>query len=86
MAPRLRAEHDLPSAEIDAVEERLHDDNRRLTGRDDDRALIFALRDEQGHVVGVAAGYSWAGIAELTLMWVDETYRGLGHGSKLLEA
>ncbi|RWH75486.1 GNAT family N-acetyltransferase [Mesorhizobium sp.] len=86
MIPRLQAEHDLPSAELDAVEERLHDDNRRLTGRDDDRALIFALRDGQGSVVGIAAGYSWAGIAELTLMWVDETYRGLGHGRKLLDA
>jgi ribosomal protein S18 acetylase RimI-like enzyme len=86
MAPRLRAEHDLPSAELDAVEERLHDDNRRLTRRADDRALVFALRDEQGRAVGIAAGYSWAGIAELTLMWVDEAYRGLGHGRKLLDA
>ncbi|TIP61928.1 MAG: GNAT family N-acetyltransferase, partial [Mesorhizobium sp.] len=86
MAPRLRAEHDLPSAELDAIEEHLHDDNRRLTGRDDDRALIFALRDEQGRAVGIAAGYSWAGIAELTQMWVDEAYRGLGHARKLLDA
>jgi ribosomal protein S18 acetylase RimI-like enzyme len=86
MVPRLRAEHDLPSAELDAIEEHLHDDNRRLTGRDDDRALIFALRDEQGRAVGIAAGYSWAGIAELTLMWVDEAHRGLGHGRKLLDA
>ncbi|TGS17202.1 N-acetyltransferase [Mesorhizobium sp. M2E.F.Ca.ET.209.01.1.1] len=86
MVPRLRAEHDLPSAELDAIEEHLHDDNRRLTGRDDDRTLIFALRDEQGRAVGIAAGYSWAGIAELTLMWVDEAHRGLGHGRKLLDA
>ncbi len=86
MAPRLQAEHDLPSVVLDTIEERLDNDNRRLTGRDDDRALIFALRDEQGHAVGAAAGYSWAGIAELTLVWVDETYRGLGHGRKLLDA
>ncbi|RTL91414.1 MAG: N-acetyltransferase [Hyphomicrobiales bacterium] len=86
MAPRLRAEHDLPSAELDAIEERLHDDNRRLTGHNDDRALIFALRDEQGLAVGIAAGYSWAGIAELKLLWVDEAYRGLGHGRNLLDA
>jgi ribosomal protein S18 acetylase RimI-like enzyme len=86
MTPRLRAEHDLPAAELQALEGRLDNDNRRLTGRDDDRALIFALRDDKGRAVGVASGYSWAGIAELRLMWVDEAYRGLGHGRKLLDA
>ncbi|WP_246685786.1 GNAT family N-acetyltransferase [Mesorhizobium sp. B2-4-6] len=84
--PRLQAEHDLAAAGLDAIEQRLDNDNRRLTGRGDDRALVLALRDEQGRVVGAAAGYSWAGIAELTLMWVDEAYRGLGHGRKLLDA
>ncbi|TPI49872.1 GNAT family N-acetyltransferase [Mesorhizobium sp. B2-9-1] len=83
---RLQAEHGLAAAELGAIEERLDNDNRRLTGRGDDRAIVFALRDEQGRAVGAAAGYSWAGIAELTLMWVDEAYRGLGHGRKLLDA
>jgi len=86
MVPRLQAEHDLAAAGLEAIEERLDNDNRRLTGRGDDRALVFALRDEQGRAVGAAAGYSWAGIAELTLMWVDDAYRGLGHGRKLLDA
>ncbi|CDX24617.1 GCN5-related N-acetyltransferase [Mesorhizobium plurifarium] len=86
MAPRLQPEHDLAPAELSTFEERLNGDNRRVTGRDDDHALVFALRDEKGRAVGVAAGYSWAGIAELRLMWVDEAYRGLGHGRKLLDA
>ncbi|WP_246679167.1 GNAT family N-acetyltransferase [Mesorhizobium sp. B2-6-2] len=84
--PRLQAEHGLAAAELGVIEERLDKDNRRLTGRGDDRAIVFALRDEQGRAIGVAAGYSWASIAELTLMWVDEAYRGLGHGRKLLDA
>lgn len=58
MAHRLQAEHDLPSAEINAIEQRLNSDNRLLTGRDDDRGLVFTLRDKTGHAVGVAAGYS----------------------------
>ena len=86
MAPRLQAEHDLAPAELDAIEDRLNGDNRRLTGRNDDHALVFALRDDKGRAVGVASGYSWADIAELKLMWVDNAYRGLGHGRKLLEA
>ncbi|RUT99864.1 N-acetyltransferase [Mesorhizobium sp. USDA-HM6] len=86
MTPRLKAEHDLASAELNAIEERLNSDNRLLTGRDDDRGLVFALRDETGRAVGVAAGYSWAGIAELKLMWVEESYRGRGHAKALLNA
>ncbi|RWA75550.1 GNAT family N-acetyltransferase [Mesorhizobium sp.] len=86
MAPRLQAEHDLAPAELDAIEEHLNSDNRLLTGRDDDRGLVFALRDESSHAVGVAAGYSWAGIAELKLMWVEESHRRRGHAKALLDA
>ena len=86
MAPRLQAEHDLPRADLDAIEERLNGDNRLRTSRGDDRGLIFTLRDDTGYAVGVAAGYSWAGIAELKLMWVEEACRGVGHGRKLLDA
>ncbi|WP_245435961.1 GNAT family N-acetyltransferase [Mesorhizobium tamadayense] len=86
MAPRLQAEHDLPSAELNAIEERLNSDNRLLTRRDDDRGVVFALRDETGRAVGVAAGHSWAGIAELKLMWIEESYRGQGHAKALLNA
>ncbi|RWA73757.1 GNAT family N-acetyltransferase [Mesorhizobium sp.] len=86
MTPRLQAEHDLRPAELNAIEERLNGDNRLRTGRDDDRGLVFALRDEAGRAIGVAAGYSWAGIAELKLMWVEESYRGRGHAKALLNA
>jgi ribosomal protein S18 acetylase RimI-like enzyme len=86
MMPRLQAEHDLPAAELQAVEEQLDSDNRRLTGRNDDRNLVYVLRDEARRVIGIAAGYSWADIAELKLLWVDKAYRGFGHGRKLLDA
>ncbi|TPI49505.1 GNAT family N-acetyltransferase [Mesorhizobium sp. B3-1-7] len=86
MVPRLQAEHDLSPIELAALEERLNGDNRRKTGCDDDRGLIFVIRDETGVVIGIAAGYSWAGTAELKLMWVDEAYRGRSYGKKLLDA
>jgi len=35
-------------------------------------------------MIGVAAGYTWAGISELRQMWVDEAYRGRGYGRALL--
>jgi ribosomal protein S18 acetylase RimI-like enzyme len=37
-------------------------------------------------MIGVAAGYTWAGISELRHMWVDEAYRELGYGRALLNA
>ena len=86
MTPRLQAEHYLSSHELGAIEERLNADNRRIAGRDDDRGLVFALRDEAGRAIGVAAGYSWAGIAELELMWVEHEFRGRGYGRELLDA
>ena len=86
MPARLQAAHELPAAELGALEDNLDSDNRRLTGRDDDRNLVFTMQDETGRAIGVAAGYSWAGIAELKLMWVDKAFRGLGHGRNLLDA
>ena len=37
-------------------------------------------------MIGVAAGYSWAGVCELKQMWIDEEYRRLGYGRKLSNA
>ncbi|MBZ9794617.1 GNAT family N-acetyltransferase [Mesorhizobium sp. ES1-4] len=72
--------------ELSSLEERLHRDNRRAADRDDDRRLAFVIRDDTGHAIGVAAGYSWAGTSELTLMWIDEAHRGRGYARQLLDA
>jgi len=79
-------QHDLSPAEIGWVEERLYEYNRQATGRGDGEGLAFAIRGDDGGLLGVAAGYSWAGIAELRHMWVDETLRGRGYARALLEA
>ena len=86
MAVRLKAEHDIDAAELDAIEEQLNRHNRHLTGHEDDRVIAYTLKDDEGRTIGIASGYSWAGIAELKLMWVDESCRGLGHGEDLLNA
>jgi N-acetylglutamate synthase-like GNAT family acetyltransferase len=86
MAARITAEHDLSSTELSLLEDRLNGYNRRVTGRDDDQALTFVVRDDTGNTIGVAAGYSWASTSELKLMWVDEAHRGRGHARRLLGA
>jgi N-acetylglutamate synthase-like GNAT family acetyltransferase len=86
MKPVPEPHHDLPPREIGALEERLYEFNRAVTGRDDGEGLAFVLRDEAGRMIGAAAGYSWAGISELRQMWVEESLRGRGYGRALLEA
>ena len=45
------------------------------------RGAISALR-----MVGVAAGYTWAGTSELQQMWIDAAYRGRGYARALTSA
>ena len=86
MTAPIQAEHDLSPNEIDAVEDLIYDHNRKAVGRHDARGLAFVIRDEAGHTIGIAAGYSWAGTCELKQMWIDEAYRGRGHARELLDA
>jgi ribosomal protein S18 acetylase RimI-like enzyme len=77
--------HDFSAAEIDQLEDRLYDYNRRIVGQDDGRKFGFAALDQQGIQVGAIAGYSWARMAEIKQLWVAETHRGRGLGQMLLE-
>ena len=86
MTAVMQPNHDLSPIEIDAIEERLDNHNRRATGRNDSRGLGFVIRDEAGRTIGAAAGYSWAGTSELKQMWIDEAYRGRGYARQLLNA
>jgi len=86
MPPRLEARHDLTPDEVDAVEDRLYAHNSRATGCHDGQGLGFVIRDEAGQMIGVAAGYTWAGVSELKQLWVDEAYRARGYGRELLNA
>lgn len=86
MDATVQPRHDLSPVEIDAIEDRLYGHNRQATGRDDVQGLAFVIRDDAGCIIGVAAGYSWAGTSELRQMWVGEEYRGRGFARVLLDA
>jgi ribosomal protein S18 acetylase RimI-like enzyme len=86
MTLRLEARHDLTPNELDAIEVRLYQHNSDATGRHDGQGLGFVIRDDAGQIIGMAAGYTWAGISELRQIWVDTAYRGRGHARALLDA
>jgi GNAT superfamily N-acetyltransferase len=83
---QIEPQHDLSPKELDTIEVHLYEHNSKVTGRHDGQGLGFVIRDELGQMIGVAAGYTWAGISELRQMWVDEAYRGRGYGRTLLNA
>ena len=78
--------HDLSVTDIDRLEDRLYDHNRRATGADDGKGLAFVALDTNGAQIGAIAGHSWAGAAEIKQLWVDEVHRGIGIGRGLLQA
>ncbi|PBB20526.1 GNAT family N-acetyltransferase [Mesorhizobium sp. WSM4313] len=82
----VQAHHDLTAVEIDAIEDSIFVHNQHAVGRGDAQGLGFVIRVEAGRIVGVAAGYSWAGTSELKQLWVDEAYRGRGYARELLNA
>jgi GNAT superfamily N-acetyltransferase len=81
----IESRHDL-SSEVDAIEDRLYDHNSHATERHDGQGLGFVIRDEVGQLIGVAAGYTWAGTSELKQMWIEKAYRGRGYARALLNA
>ena len=86
MTLHIESRHDLSPKEVDAIEDRLYDHNSHATGRHDGQGLGFVIRDKAREMIGVAAGYTWAGTSELKQMWVDEAYRGRGYARALLDA
>jgi ribosomal protein S18 acetylase RimI-like enzyme len=86
MTLRIESRHDLSLNEVDAIEDRLYLHNSNATGRRDGQGLGFVIRNDVGEMVGVAAGYTWAGTSELKQMWIDEAYRERGYARALLNA
>jgi hypothetical protein len=85
MNVQIEPQHALSPNEINAIEGHLYEYNSHVTGRDDGEGLGFLIRDELGRMIGVAAGYTWAGTSELKQMWVDKSYRGTRLRARIAE-
>lgn len=73
-------------ADVRFVEESIITYNVAATGFDDYRPLAIFVRDDQGAIIAGLAGFTWGHTLKIELLWVHETLRGQGYGSRLVEA
>jgi GNAT superfamily N-acetyltransferase len=58
--------------------------NVAATGMPDWFPINFVLRGERGDVLGGLLGLVWGGWLQVFHLWISETARGRGHGSRLM--
>lgn len=60
--------------------------NLSKTGIGDTTPLTFFVRDAKGSIVGgVHGNYAGSGWLYISMLWLDESVRGSGYGSRLME-
>jgi GNAT superfamily N-acetyltransferase len=73
--------------ELDAfLEEQIYQFNAQTTGIHDGTLLNASLEDDAGKVVAGVTGHTWGGNCVITRLWVDESMRGGGVGTSLMNA
>ena len=78
---------DAPAMEdVLALEDRIDQFNVAATGADDGRYLTVILKRDDGTIYAGLHGHTWAGICEIKTLWIEESERGKGLGSRLLAA
>jgi len=71
---------------VQVLEDRLYDYNSNKIGRHDGNLFSRVVQDKTGVISAGVAGWTWAGVCEITQLWVSENLRNCGIGRKLLEA
>jgi GNAT superfamily N-acetyltransferase len=72
--------------QVQYLEDRLYDFNSHVTRITDGEGLAIFVRDDGGHIVAGICGHTWGGYCEIRQFWVEESHRGGGLGTRLLEA
>ena len=79
-------ETDPTPAQIEYLEDRLYEFNAAATGVTDGQGLAIFVRDAQDRIVAGICGHTWGGCCEIRQLWVDESRRRQGLGTRLLQA
>lgn len=68
------------------LEDRLYEFNVGVTGAADGEWLAIFVRDERERIVAGICGTTWGGCLEIRQLWVEESRRKHGLGTRLLGA
>jgi GNAT superfamily N-acetyltransferase len=83
---RISSEPSASREDKDRVREMLGLFNVRETGFDTYHELAIFLRDEHERIRGGVIGDVWGGWLHVHILWVEEAFRGRGHGASLMRA
>jgi len=83
---RLAVSHDASPADVQFLEERLHEFNAAATGIAGGEWLALVVRDDRDRIVAGLAGAIWGGCLEIRQFWVEQSRRRQGLGTTLLGA
>jgi GNAT superfamily N-acetyltransferase len=72
--------------ELQFLEDRIYEFNSTQTGQDDGELFAFFVRNDQQEIVAGISGWTWAHACEIRTLWIHPTWRGQGHGRRLLES
>ena len=86
MAEEFRVEDEPRGEDLALLDERLYEFNAAATGIDDGRRLAIFVRDGDGTIVAGMHGWTWGGTGFVQTIWVHETLRHSGLGSRVLDA
>ena len=82
--PRIEFEPFIDDRDRQSIVNSLDGHNMAVTRLPEWFPVNFVLRGEVGEVLGGLLGYVWGGWLQVTYLWVAETARRLGYGSRLL--
>jgi GNAT superfamily N-acetyltransferase len=85
-SPTIVVSDDATVQDLQFLEKEINEYNFATTGIRDARLLVVLLRDSRGRIYAGLSGHTWGGVAEVRFLWVDETKRHTGIGSRLLQA
>jgi GNAT superfamily N-acetyltransferase len=72
--------------ELQFLEEQVNEYNFATTGYRDARLLVILLRGSDGRIYAGLSGHTWGRASEIRFLWVEESRRRTGIGTRLLRA
>lgn len=80
----ITVEKSLDDSELQLVHDGMSRYTRAHVDYDSYERITITLRDENKTLKGAALGEAGRGWLKISIIWVDEAFRGKGHGTRLL--